>query len=151
YEKFTSGLTPVLSGCGMIAGIGLLDDCTTLALEEILIDAEIVRIVFRIAQGIEVSDNTLALNIIRKVGPGGNFLAEKHTLENLRREHFIPELTDRRSFETWLKEGAKDIVKIAREKVKTILQKHHVQPLEKEIREEIKNIIEIAKKDLLAH
>jgi trimethylamine--corrinoid protein Co-methyltransferase len=151
YEKFASGLPQVLSGCSMIAGIGLLDDCTTLAFEEILIDAEIVKIVYRIAQGIEVNDNTLALDIIRKVGPGGHFLAERHTLENLRREHFIPELTDRRSFETWLKDGAKDIVKIAKEKVKLILQKHKVQPLEREVQKEIKNIIEKAEKDLVAH
>ncbi|MEM3699676.1 MAG: trimethylamine methyltransferase family protein [Candidatus Bathyarchaeia archaeon] len=151
YEKFASGFPPVFSGCGMIAGIGLLDDCTTLAFEEILIDAEIVKIVFRIAQGIEVNDNTLALDIIRKVGPSGHFLAERHTLENLRREHFIPELTDRRSFETWLKEGAKDLVKIAREKAKVILQKHQIQPLEKDVQKEIGNIIKKAEKDLIAH
>ncbi|MGC8896032.1 MAG: trimethylamine methyltransferase family protein [Candidatus Bathyarchaeia archaeon] len=151
YEKFTSGFPPVLSGCGMIAGIGLLDDCTTLAFEEILIDAEIVRIIFRIAQGIEVSNDTLALNVIRKVGPGGNFLGERHTLEHIRKEHFIPQLTDRRSFETWLRDGAKDIVKMAREKVKIILQRHQVQPLEVEVQKEIKNIIEIAKKDLVEH
>ncbi|MEM3697281.1 MAG: trimethylamine methyltransferase family protein [Candidatus Bathyarchaeia archaeon] len=151
YEKFASGFPPVFSGCSMIAGIGLLDDCTTLAFEEILIDAEIVKIVFRIAQGIEVSDNTLALDIIRKVGPGGNFLAERHTLENLRKEHFIPELTDRRSFETWIKEGAKDLVKLAREKVEVILQKHQVQPLEKDVQKEIRNIIKKAEKDLAMH
>ena len=148
YEKFASGFPAVFSGCSMIAGIGLLDDCTTLAFEEILIDAEIVKIIYRIAQGIEVNDNTLALDIIRKVGPGGHFLAERHTLENLRREHFIPELTDRRSFEKWLKEGAKDIVKIAKEKVKLILQKHQVPPLEKDVQKEIRNIIEMAEKDL---
>jgi len=151
YEKFASGFPPVFSGCGMIAGIGLLDDCTTLAFEEILIDAEIVKIVFRIAQGIEVNDNTLALDIIHKVGPGGNFLAERHTLANLRKEHFIPELTDRRSFEAWLKDGRKDLVTIAREKVKAILQKHQVQPLEKDVQKEIKNIIERAEKDLVAY
>ncbi|MEM3613159.1 MAG: trimethylamine methyltransferase family protein [Candidatus Bathyarchaeia archaeon] len=148
YEKFASGFPPVFSGCSMIAGIGLLDDCTTLAFEEILIDAEIVKIVFRIAQGIEVNDNTLALDIIRKVGPGGNFLAERHTLQNLRREHFIPELTDRRSFEAWIKDGGKDLVRIAKEKVKVILQTHQVQPLEKDVQKEIKRIIERAEKDL---
>jgi trimethylamine--corrinoid protein Co-methyltransferase len=150
YEKFASGFPPVFSGCGMIAGIGLLDDCTTLAFEEILIDAEIAKIVFRIAQGIEVNDNTLALDIIHKVGPGGNFLAERHTLANLRKEHFIPDLTDRRSFEAWLKDGRKDLVTIAREKVKAILQKHQVQPLEKGVQKEIKNIIKRAEKDLVA-
>ena len=149
YEKFTSGFLPVFSGCSMIAGIGLLDDCTTLALEEILIDAEIVKIVFRIARGIEVSDNTLALNLIRKVGAGGSFLAERHTLEYLRKEHFIPELTDRRSYEAWLKDGAKDVTKRAKEKVKAILQTHQPQPLEKDAQVEIQSILEQAKREFV--
>lgn len=149
YEKFTSGFPPVFSGCDMIAGIGLLDDCTTLQLEEIVIDAEIVKIVFRLAQGIEVNDGTLALDIIRKVGPGGNFLAERHTLDYLRKEHFIPELTDRRSYEAWLKNGAKDLVKRAKEKVKMILEKHRPEPLENDAAKEIREIIKRADKDLM--
>ena len=148
YDKLTSGFPQVFSGCDMIAGIGLLDDCTTLQLEEIVIDAEIVKIVFRLAQGIEVNDETLALDIIRKVGPGGNFLAERHTLDHLRKEHFIPELTDRRSYEAWLRNGAKDLVKRAKEKVKTILEKHRSEPLEKEAAKEIREIIKRADKDL---
>jgi trimethylamine--corrinoid protein Co-methyltransferase len=148
YDKLTSGFPQVFSGCDMIAGIGLLDDCTTLQLEEIVIDAEIVKIVFRLAQGIEVNDETLALDIIRKVGSGGNFLAERHTLDHLRKEHFIPELTDRRSYEAWLKTGAKDIVERAKEKVKTILKKHRPEPLEKGAAKEIREIIKRADKDL---
>jgi trimethylamine--corrinoid protein Co-methyltransferase len=148
YDKLTSGFPQVFSGCDMIAGIGLLDDCTTLQLEEIVIDTEIVKIVFRLAKGIEVNDETLALDLIRKVGPGGNFLAERHTLDHLRKEHFIPVLTDRRSYEAWLKDGAKDLVKRAKEKVKTILEKHRPDPLEKDVVKRIGQIIKRANKDL---
>lgn len=148
YEKFTSGFLPVLSGCDMISGIGLVDDCKALPFEEILIDAEIVKIVFRLAQGIEVNDGTLALDVIRKVGLGGNFLAERHTLDYLKKEHFIPELTDRRSYEAWLKDGAKDIVKRAKEKVRMILEKHKPEPLEKDVAKQIREIIKRAEKDL---
>ncbi len=149
YEKITSGFPAAFSGCDMIAGIGLVNDCTTLAFEEIIIDAEIVKIVFRLAQGIEVNGDTLALNIIRKVGPGGNFLAEKHTLDYLRKEHFIPELTDRRSHQAWLKDGSKDIVERAKERVKTILEKHQPEPLEKDVHSEIQDIIARANSDLI--
>ncbi|NIR86342.1 [trimethylamine--corrinoid protein] Co-methyltransferase, partial [Candidatus Bathyarchaeota archaeon] len=149
YEKLTSGFPPVFSGCDMIAGIGLLDDCKTLQLEEIVIDAEIVKIVFRLAQGIEVTDETLALDTIRKIGPGGNFLAERHTLNHLEKEHFIPQLTDRRSYEAWLKNGAKNLAKRAKEKVKTILQKHKPEPLEKDAAKQITDIIKRADKDLM--
>ena len=66
----------------------------------------------------------------------------------LRKEHFLPELTDRRSYEAWLKNGAKDIVKRAKEKVKTILEKHRPKPLERDAAKEIKEIIKRAEKDL---
>jgi len=148
YEKLTSGFPAVFAGCDMIAGIGLVCDCTALALEELVIDAEIAKIVFRLAQGIEVNDDTLALDVIRKVGPGGNFLAERHTLNYLRKEHFLPELSDRRPYETWLKDGAKDIVKKAKEKVRTILEKHRCEPLEEGAQKEIQEIIRKADQNL---
>jgi trimethylamine--corrinoid protein Co-methyltransferase len=145
YEKVISGVPQVLAGCDMIAGIGLLDNCTTLSFEQLVIDDEIVNMTFRLAKGIEVKDETIALHLIQKIGPGGNFLAERHTLEYLRKEHFIPELTDRRSYEAWLKDGAKDIAKRAKEKVKTILKTHQPQPLPKEAQAEIQKIIEHTK------
>jgi len=148
YEKLTSGFPAVFAGCDMIAGIGLVCDCTTLALEELVIDAEIVRMVFRLAQGIEVNDRTLALDVIRKVGPSGNFLAERHTLDFLRKEHFLPELSDRRPYETWLKDGAKDLVEKAKEKVKMILESHRCEPLEENVQKDIQEIIRKADENL---
>lgn len=148
YEKLISGISQVFSCCDMIAGIGLLDNCTTLSFEQLLIDEEIVKMTFRLAQGIEVKDQTLALDLIHKVGPGGNYLAERHTLEHLRKEQFIPDLTDRRSYEAWLGDGAKNVVKKANERVKTILEKHRAEPLEKDVQREIRGIIKKAGKDL---
>jgi len=148
YEKMISGIPQVLSGCSIIIGVGLIEDCNTLHFEELIIDEEIVKMVFRLAQGIEVKDATLALDLIHKVGPGGNYLAERHTLEYLRKEQFMPDLTDRRSYETWLRNGAKDLVKRAKEKVKMILEKHRPEPLEKDVAKEVQGIIKRADKDL---
>ena len=148
YEKMISGVPQVLSGCSIIIGVGLVEDCNTLYFEELVIDEEIVKMVFRLAQGIEVSDETLALDVIRKVGPGGNFLAEKHTLDYLTKEQFIPELTDRGSHEAWLKHGAKNIVDKAKERVRIILEKHRPEPLERDVQKEINGIINRADKDL---
>jgi len=148
YEKVISGIPQVLSGCSIIIGVGLIEDCNTLHFEELIIDEEIVKMVFRLAQGIEVSDETLALDIIGKVGPGGNFLAERHTLDYLTKEQFIPELTDRLSYEAWLKHGAKSVVDRAKEKMKTILEKHRPEPLERDIQKEIGDIMSRADRDL---
>jgi trimethylamine--corrinoid protein Co-methyltransferase len=148
YEKMISGIPQVLSGCSIIIGVGLIEDCNTLPFEELIIDDEIVKMVFRLAQGIEVKDDALALDLIHKVGPGGNYLAERHTLEHFRKEQFIPDLTDRRSYETWLRDGAKDVVKKAKEKVKTILEKYQPEPLEKDVQREIQDVIKRADKGL---
>jgi trimethylamine:corrinoid methyltransferase-like protein len=69
----------------------------------------------------------------------------------LRKEHFIPELTDRRSYEAWLKDGAQDIVGKAKEKIRTTLGKHQHEPLEKNVHREIQDIIVWAKSDLIEH
>jgi len=148
YEKIMSGLPPFLSGCDLIVGIGLIEDCATLSFEQIIIDVEIVKMIYRLAQGIEVKDETLALEVIDKVGPGGHYLSERHTREYFRKEHFIPKITDRRAYESWLKDGAKTIVDRAKESVKTILKEHHPTPLAKDIRQQVITIIEKADKKL---
>jgi len=148
YEKIMSGLPPFLSGCDLIVGIGLIEDCATLPFEQIIIDVEIVKMIHRLAQGIEVKDETLALDVIDKVGPSGHYLSERHTREYFRKEHFIPEITDRRAYESWLKDGAKTIVDRAKESVRTILREHRPVPLGKDISQQVMTIIEKADKKL---
>ncbi len=148
YEKAVTGTLPVFVGYDVVGGLGLLDACTVFTPEQLVIDAEIGRMLFRLARGIEVNDETLALNLVRKIGPGGNYLAEKHTLKHLEKEHFLPEITDRLSYETWEKAGSKTVIEVAREKAKEILEKHQPAPLGKDVQKEIKEIIKRAQKEL---
>ena len=83
--------------------------------EELLLDDEICRAVLKAAQGIEVNDETLAIDVIDKVGSDGHFLAEKHTLNHFKDVLFFSELTDRHSYDAWKKAGGKSMVKRARE------------------------------------
>lgn len=148
YEKAITGTLPVFVGYDIVGGLGLLDACTIFTPEQLIIDAEIAKMLVRLAQGIEVNDETLALDLIHKVGPGGHYLAEKHTLEHLEKEHFMPEVSDRRSYEAWKKAGSKTVVEAAREKAKEILKKHQPTPLEKGVQKEVKEIIKRAEKEL---
>lgn len=148
WEKVISGLFPVLAGCDVAVGPGLVDACTTLPFEELVIDDEIVRMVFRLAEGIEVNDETLALDLIHSIGPGGHYLTEKHTLKHFK-EHLIPEISNRKSFDTWEREGAKTVIDVAREKTKEILKTHRSTPLEDDVQKEIKEIIKRADKELI--
>ena len=148
YEKAVTGSLPVFAGYDIVGGLGLLDACTVFAPEQIIIDAEIGRMLHRLAQGIEVNDETLALDLIHKIGPGGNYLAERHTLKHLEKAHYSPKISDRRPYETWKKAGSKTVVEVAREKAKEILEKHQPTPLEKDIQKEIGQILKRAVKEL---
>ncbi|HJX04688.1 MAG TPA: trimethylamine methyltransferase family protein, partial [Thermoplasmata archaeon] len=133
YEKFACAVTPILAGADMIAGIGLLEDCKTVWLEQLVIDDEISRIIGRMAQGIEVNDDTLALDVIQKVGIGKDYLGQRHTMDHFRTEHFNPVVTDRSSYDTWVAKGSKTLLTRAQEEVRRIFKEHSVEPLRGEV------------------
>jgi trimethylamine--corrinoid protein Co-methyltransferase len=98
-------------------------------------------------RGIEVSDRTLAMEVIAAVGPGGEFLSQRHTLENVQKEHYIPKLISRDKWEVWAKSGSKDLREVARQEAKRILQEHQPEPLDHDTTIEIEKIaMEIAQK-----
>jgi len=140
YEKALSGLLTVLVGGDVCGTIGLLENYTVLSYEQLLIDYEMYRMMLKIAEGIDVNEDTLALDTIYKVGPEGHFMAEKHTLKHAK-DVWTPLITDPRPFETWKKAGGKSVVEIAREKVKEILTTHKPEPLDKDVKRELEKIL----------
>jgi trimethylamine--corrinoid protein Co-methyltransferase len=148
YEKAMSTLLPVLAGADGVYGAGSLGGGMAASFEELVLDDEICRAVLKAVQGIEVNDETLAVDVIDKVGPGGHFLAEKHTLNHFKNVLFFPELTDRHSYDAWKKAGGKSMVKRAREKAEEILKDHWPKPLDKDVQKEISEIIRRAEKEL---
>ena len=141
YEKFASSVTPILAGADLIAGIGLLEDCRTVWLEQMVIDDEIARIIGRMAEGIEVSDDTLALDVIDAVGPGRDFLGVRHTMDRFRGEHFMPTLSDRSSWDSWTAKGAKTMLQRAGDEVRRIMKEHTVEPLRDEVEETVSALL----------
>jgi trimethylamine--corrinoid protein Co-methyltransferase len=148
YEKAMSTLLPVLAGADEVYGAGSLEGGMAASFEELVMDDEICKAVLKAVQGIEVNDETLAVDVIDKVGPGGHFLAEKHTLKHFKDVLFFPELTDRHSYDAWKKAGGKSMVKRAREKAEEILREHWPTPLDKDVQKEISEIIGRAEKEL---
>lgn len=95
-------------------GAGLVHDCaswidhgTTASPGFMVLVNEILSNVAAIMKGLEVSKETLALDVIQKVGNGGNFLREKHTLKNFKQYHMTADLWDRTMMETWKENGSK--------------------------------------------
>jgi trimethylamine---corrinoid protein Co-methyltransferase len=110
-----------------------------------LMDCEIFSIIHKVMQGIVIDDETLALDVIRAVGPGGNFLNQKHTLKHMR-EIFIPQFMDRRPYNVW-EEKHDDGRHWALEKARKILDNHQPEPLDSRISTELKKIIAFVEKE----
>jgi trimethylamine--corrinoid protein Co-methyltransferase len=151
YEKMSSGLPQFFAGCDMIAGLGLLDDVTMLSYEQMVIDDEMARIMGRLARGIDVDDEHMAVDLTKKVGPGGSFLGHRHTMQWLHKEHFIPDITDRRIGEDWEADGKKTVVARAREKAARIMKEHRVAPLSAEVQKSFDDIVSKADADIKAN
>jgi trimethylamine--corrinoid protein Co-methyltransferase len=102
-------------------------------------DCEIFSIIQKTLQGIVVNDETLALDTIAAVGPGGNFLTQKHTLKHMR-DVFLPQFMDRRPYNEWeaKKDDARDW---ALAKARKILAEHHPDPLDAKLSAELAKII----------
>ena len=136
-----------------LAGVNLMHDCGYLAggsagsMEMVVICDEIFDNVFRIVRGVDVNDETLAVDVIEEVGPEGSYLGHKHTLKHIRNELHIPRLFDRRPEGEWTKSGRKAIHEIAREKAKQILKEHLPQPLPRAVQNRLSAIVKQAEKE----
>jgi len=142
---FESGIGIVLgalAGINVISGPGMLNFESCQSLEKLVIDNTICGMALRLMEGVRVDDETLAVDLIRKVGPGGIYLTEKHTLEWFRKEQFIPsELIDRQERSAWNAAGSKDIVQRAREIVEKTLKEHEPESLPHDIEKDLDNVM----------
>ena len=152
FEKVLTALPVVLAGANLIFGAGAIDSANTYSYEQLIIDDEIWGALLKVAQGLEVNQETLAVDTIKKVGVGNHFLSEKHTLEHVK-EYWYPRLYSRikKSEDLWNTEilGEKDLAAAARSKAKEILANHQPEPLEKEIQKRINIAVANAEKRAL--
>ncbi|MGA9351183.1 MAG: trimethylamine methyltransferase family protein [Anaerolineae bacterium] len=135
-----AGLMPVLSGADMLTGAGLLYGSRILSYEQLLMDCEIYEVIQAAVQGIEVNEETLALDAIKAVGVRGHYLDQKHTLKHLK-ERWMPSLVDHRPYSAWEKDGRRGARERAHEKARWILSNHRPEPLEPKLQEELIKII----------
>lgn len=140
-EGGLSGLVSVLAGADMMSGAGLLHAARVFSLEEMVLDAEAFGLVRHLAGGIVVDDETLAVGVIDDVGPGGNFLAEDHTIAHMR-GLWQPRLFDRGSWEEWEAAGRPTPRDRAAQRVRSLLASHRPPPLADGLDAEIDRIVD---------
>jgi len=135
FEKAMSVALAALAGSNFIHhAAGMLENMNTVAAEQFVIDNEILGMAMRVVAGIEVNDETLALDVIDQVGPGGHFLLSDHTLRHIRSEFYYPSsVVDRQSWELWHAAGALDARQRARAIARDILAHHQPAPLDENL------------------
>ncbi len=132
-----------MSGANLNHDTGYSEYGTTSNLDLVVIADEILGMARRLTKGIHVDQETLALEVIEKVGPGGNFADEDHTLEHIE-ENYAPRLVNRAARNIWEKAGSKTLTQVANEKVRDIINHHEPIPLPKDVAAKIREIVENA-------
>ncbi len=138
-ENSLSTFMACIAMSDMLLGVGLLHGSRIWSYEQMLMDCEIYAMVRKMLEGIAVDDETLALDTIKAVGPGGNFLAQKHTLKHMR-DIYLPQFMDRRPYSTWEQkgDGAREW---ALAKARGILEQHQPEPLDARLSDELQKMI----------
>ena len=114
-QKVLTGLPILLAGGTMSVACGLLSTDEVYSPIQMVLDNELVGALRRLARGVEITDETLALEVIEQVGPGGQFLDQEHTARHFRAEHWLPGLFSRELLEGWLAGDRKPDVERARD------------------------------------
>jgi len=142
YEKAQSALAAMLAGADFSdLFIGSTEAFNSWSPVQAVIDDEIAANAARIAEGIEVSEETLSTDVISRAGPMGNFLKQVETMRQFRREHTVPRLSDRSSRSGWSSAGAKHMRQKAKERMVELLSSHTPDPLETEVRKSIDGML----------
>ena len=136
-----------MSGANLIHDSGNLDFALTGSLEMVTIVDEIASMMRHTLSGFEVTDETLALDVIPSVGPGGNYLTHEHTRKLFKKEQWFTDVMDKWNREAWTAKGSKTYQQRIKEKTSQILRNHNPEPLPKDVLSKMDQIIEDAREN----
>jgi trimethylamine--corrinoid protein Co-methyltransferase len=138
YETGMSAMGGMVSGMDMFNIGGLIDALKTFDFAKAVIDDEVAQMMKRVKRGVKFSDDELAVNLIKDVGPGGSFIVAKHTISRMKTEAVMTKLADRDPRTIWEKKGATDIQTRAMKRVKEIMASNTASLIAPEIEEKLR-------------
>lgn len=147
-ERGITMICGALAGLETFAPMGIVGADQGASLPQLIIDNEMAGYIKRILKGFVVNETTLALDVIQRVGSGGNFLTDDHTLTHFRDELWSPDGFDRRNWDSWYNAGCKSMYEWALERQQQILDQHKIEPIDPKLRAEIDAIVDAAQKEL---
>ena len=148
-EKGAGLLVGALAGADMFGHAGICGTDHGASLAWLLLDNELMAYAKRVVRGFDVTPETLATEVIQAVGPGGNYLAEEHTLRHFRREIWLPgSAWTRQTWDGWEQEGRTSMGQRAAAEVRRILSDHRPPPVDEALAREIDRIVNAARREL---
>ncbi len=140
-------MTAALAGANMIYGLGMVELGMTMDLGLLVADNEFARMIRRMLDGVLVNDETLAVDLIREVGIGGEFVTHQHTFDHFKKNQVQSQLIDRNTRSAWLELGGKDMHTRCNEYAREILATHRPEPLPEGIAQTLREIVTEAEKE----
>ena len=141
HETTLTALMAALAGANAIYGLGMLDMGIIFDYAKLVLDNEIATMIKKVVRGIDVNDETMALDVIREVGSSGEFVSHQHTFERFRKEQSAPKIFNRQSYELWQAAGSKSSADKGYEIAKHILATHKPTPLPADAQKTIRNLM----------
>lgn len=134
----------------LFASAGWLEGGLSGSFEKLILDAEILQLMIKSMESIEVNEETIGFEAIREVGPGGHFFGAKHTLQRYETAFYKPILTDLRNYETWVEQGRDDAEQRANRLWKQVLSEYEEPKLDEAVDEELREFVERRKQEILS-
>jgi trimethylamine---corrinoid protein Co-methyltransferase len=144
-EISASLLMGVLSGADIFGHLGIAGVDQASSLEMLVFQHEVIEYVERIMRSFEINDETLALDLIDTLGPGGSFIAEEHTVNHFREEVWMPTLLDREYWSQWETTGRKSTDVKVKERLETLLGSYEPHPFDSDTEREIQAVVRKAR------
>jgi trimethylamine--corrinoid protein Co-methyltransferase len=143
FESMLSLVTSVASGIDFVLhAAGILSSYLAFSYEKFVLDDEMCGMVHHYRKGIKVTPDTLASELIDRVGPGGNFLMEKHTVKRCRSEFWRPALCDRGGLEEWMAQGRPRAIDRAHQRCQDLLEQYTDPPLDEATAQQLARYVE---------
>jgi trimethylamine--corrinoid protein Co-methyltransferase len=149
-ESAFSILSQGLSGLNLIHDVGYMAAGMTCSLEQLVMGNEVIGMTRRFVEGITVTRDTLARQIIEDVGPGGHFLVQPHTRDHFRKELWRSKLLNRQTIAAWDAAGKPTMQDRVKEEIKAITESHRPEPLSDKILAELNRLKSEGEKEILA-
>lgn len=136
-QAMISAMSVLKEGPNFLTGCGLLGSYRGGSLAKIVLDAELLELVRRYLNPIDTGPESLAVDVIGEIGPGGNFIEHIHTLENYRNYIYTEGLFPSPSYENWLASGRRDASQLAHEKARKLIDAYEKPPMDQGLEEAI--------------